>query len=51
MPAFSAGLDIPYLIDLDREKMAKWHGVFIDTFLEITRSPLITVAAVNGTCA
>jgi enoyl-CoA hydratase len=46
--AFSAGLALPDLIDLDRPAMADAIGTFEDTMRRVLTCPLPTVAAING---
>ena len=45
---FSAGLDVPLLLGLDRAEMAAfWHG-FVDLLAALGRSPIPVAAAVTG---
>ena len=45
---FSAGLDLPALIELDRSGMERFMRVFADTMLGVFTCPLPVVAAING---
>lgn len=47
-PAFSAGLDLPSLIDLDRATMRGFIGRFDEVMLRLFELPIPLVAAVNG---
>ena len=46
--AFSAGLDLPSLVDLDGPRMREFIGRFSSTMLRIFELPIPVVAAVNG---
>src|SRR5438067_4875985 len=46
--AFSAGLDLPSLIDLDRATMRQFMGRFDGIMLRLFELPIPLVAAVNG---
>src|SRR3954471_24864484 len=46
--AFSAGLDLPSLVDLDRATMRRFIGHFDAVMLRVFELPLPLVAAVNG---
>jgi enoyl-CoA hydratase len=46
--AFSAGLDLPSLIDLDRATMRGFIGRFDEVMLRLFELPIPLVAAVNG---
>src|SRR5947208_17157872 len=46
--AFSAGLDLPSLIDLDRATMRQFMGRFDEFMLRLFELPIPLVAAVNG---
>ena len=46
--AFSAGLDLPSLLPLDRDTMRSFIGLFEATMLRVFQIPRPVVAAVNG---
>src|SRR6185503_9087711 len=46
--AFSAGLDLPSLIDLDRPTMRRFIDLFDAFMLRIFELPIPVVAAING---
>src|SRR6266705_1062780 len=46
--AFSAGLDLPALVELDRPSMRAFIGQFNATMLRLFELPIPLVAAVNG---
>jgi enoyl-CoA hydratase len=46
--AFSAGLDLPALIALDRTAMRKFIGLFDELMLRLFELPMPLVAAING---
>jgi len=45
---FSAGLDIPFLLSLSREKFNEWYINFIDGMAAFCGSKLPTIAAISG---
>lgn len=45
---FSAGLDVPYLIGLDREALNAAWGVFFEAAQALAQSPIPVVAAIGG---
>ncbi|MBS0432229.1 MAG: enoyl-CoA hydratase/isomerase family protein [Proteobacteria bacterium] len=45
---FSAGLDVPFLLTLDREAMRAFWGEFLGLCAALARSPIPLVAAVTG---
>jgi enoyl-CoA hydratase/carnithine racemase len=45
---FSAGLDLPALLQLDRPAMADFWRLFVSTFLRLWTTPLCVVAAIEG---
>ncbi len=45
---FSAGLDLPALLQLDAAEMSLFWNQFFATFLRLYRSPLCAVAAIDG---
>ncbi|HET9597890.1 MAG TPA: enoyl-CoA hydratase/isomerase family protein [Anaeromyxobacteraceae bacterium] len=47
-PTFSAGLDLPLLVDLDREAMRGFMRAFSDGMLRLFELPAPVIAAVNG---
>jgi enoyl-CoA hydratase/carnithine racemase len=47
---FSAGLDVPLLLKLDREEMARFWKTFFDLLAQIARSPIPVGAAITGHC-
>lgn len=47
---FSAGLDVPLLLELDRETMAKFWQTFFDLLAQLARSPIPVGTAITGHC-
>ncbi|MDN5865109.1 MAG: enoyl-CoA hydratase/isomerase family protein [Gammaproteobacteria bacterium] len=47
---FSAGLDVPLLLGLNREEMARFWGSFFDLLARIARSPIPVGFAITGHC-
>jgi enoyl-CoA hydratase len=47
-PTFSAGLDLPLLVELDREAMRGFMRAFSDGMLRLFETPAPVIAAVNG---
>jgi len=45
---FSAGLDVPRLVSLDRETMAGFWREFNDLLLALLDTPLVTMTAISG---
>jgi len=45
---FSGGLDVPYLLTLDRERLGRCWSRFFDAARTIARSPIPVVAAIAG---
>jgi len=44
----SAGLDVPELVEFDRQQMAKWWDTFNDALIAIASTPLVTATAITG---
>jgi len=47
---FSAGLDVPHLLELDRDAMATFWQTFFDLLAQLARSPIPVGAAITGHC-
>src|SRR5699024_7095542 len=47
---FSAGLDVPLLLTLDREAMSAFWSSFFDVLAQIARSPIPVGMAITGHC-
>ncbi len=45
---FTAGLDLPELMSLDRQAMVEALGVFLDAIFDLAACPIPTVAAITG---
>lgn len=45
---FSAGLDLTELVDAKEARLTEYFGMFQETFKKLFTSPLLTVAAING---
>lgn len=47
---FSAGLDVPYLLKLDKDEMGRFWATFFGLLAKFARSPVPVGAAITGHC-
>jgi enoyl-CoA hydratase/carnithine racemase len=45
---FSAGLDLPSLIELSRAEMIDFFRMFVESLIELSSIPLVASTAING---